>query len=174
MTDEKHTDAGTPTPRPGRNRGLKIALAISVAVNLAVAGLVGGIAVRGGPGMHGDLAVRDLGFGPFDGALSPQDRDGLRQVLRGRLGEVRTARRQFQTDALAILTALRVEPFDPAGLTSAMDGQVQHLRQRMEFGNAIIRDHILGLTTDERLAFADRLEHRLHLGRGDRDGKADD
>lgn len=173
MTDPTQP-AAAPTSPPTRSRGLKIALAISVALNLAVAGLVGGMAVRGGPGMRGDMVVRDLGFGPFDGALSPQDRDGLRNALRAHLGDMRTARQQLQADGLAILSALKAEPFDPAALASAMDGQVQHLGQRLEFGNEVIRDHILGLTPEERLAFADRLEQRMRHGRDSDGPKAGD
>jgi uncharacterized membrane protein len=149
-------------------------LAVSVALNLAVAGLVGGIAFRGGPGMHGDMAVKDLGFGPFDGALSPEDRDSLRKTLRAHLGDLQSARKQMQVDGLAILSALRADPFDAAALSSAMDDQAQHLGQRLEFGNAIIRDHVLALSGAERLAFADRLEQRMRHGRGESDGKLGD
>ena len=105
MTDVNQPTPPTMAPR-ATNRGLKIAFAVSVAINLGVAGLVAGMALHGGPGPHRDGFVRDMGFGPFDGALSSEDRENLRKTVQGRLGDIGTARQQMQADALAILSAL--------------------------------------------------------------------
>ncbi len=149
------------------NRGLKIALAVSVALNLGIAGLIGGIAWHGGPGGRGDMMVRDFGFGPFNDALSPEDRQALRQSVMDRAGDIREARRQMQADGANILAALRAEPFDPAALAAAIDAQAGHLGERLKFGSDVIRDHILGLSPEARAAFADRLERRMRHGRDD-------
>lgn len=160
-----------PPPRGGR--GLKIALAISVALNLAVAGLVTGIVLHGGPGGRGDM-VRDLGFGPFEGALSSEDREALRKVVRDRFGDIRAARRQMQEDVQALLAALTAEPFDPARLTAAMAAQAEHLGDRLEFGSEVLRDHLLSLSDEDRRAFAARLEERMRHGRdGDGPGEGE-
>lgn len=170
MTDATLTQPPTPS-RPGR--GLKIALAVSVALNLGVAGLIAGMALDGGPGRHGDMMARDLGFGPFDGALLPQDRDALRQNIQGRIAELRTARRQMQADNASVLTALRADPFDQTALSTALNTQAQHLGDRLTIGSDVIRDYLTALPKDARLAFADRLEHRMRHGK-DGDGKDGD
>jgi uncharacterized membrane protein len=153
-------------PSPS-TRGLKIALAVSVALNLGIAGLIGGIAWHGGPGGRGDMMVRDFGFGPFNDALSPEDRQALRQSVMDRAGDIRVARRQMQADGANILAALRAEPFDPAALAAVIDAQAGHLGERLKFGSDVIRDHILGLSPEARAAFADRLERRMRHGRDD-------
>lgn len=158
-------------PSPS-NRGLKIALAVSVALNLGVAGLIAGVAWHGGPGGRGEMMVRDFGFGLFNDALSPEDRQALRQSVMGRAGDIREARRQMQADGASILAALRANPFDPAALTAALDAQAGHLGERLKFGSDVIRDHILGLSPQARDAFADRLERRMRRGR-DQDGPSD-
>ena len=161
------TDPNQPTVPTGGtpNRGLKIALAVSVALNLAVAGLVGGIALHGGPGQRGNMMVRDMGFGPFDDALLPEDRDSLRASIQARFGDIRAARQLMQADGLAVLSALKAEPFVPATLGQVLDAQADHLGERLEFGSAMIRDYLLALPSEARLAFADRLEQRMRRGR---------
>ncbi len=160
--------AGAPPTAPRPPRGLQIALAVSLALNLAVAGLAIGTAVHGGPGPRGDL-IRDMGFGPFDAALRPEDRDALKKSAQQRAGDLRTARREMQGDSTAILTALRSDPFDPAALNAAFATQQQHLADRIGFGSGLIRDFLLALPQKERLEFADRLED--HMKRGPRAGK---
>ena len=170
------TDPNQPTVPTGGtpNRGLKIALAVSVALNLAVAGLVGGIALHGGPGQRGNMMVRDMGFGPFDDALLPEDRDSLRKSIQARFGDIRAARQLMQADGLAVLSALKAEPFDPATLGRALDAQADHLGERLKFGSVMIRDYLLALPSEARLAFADRLEQRMRRGRdGGKDGGKD-
>jgi uncharacterized membrane protein len=177
MTDvNQPTPANPPTRAP--HRGLKIAFAVSVAMNLAVAGLVGGMALHGGPGQRGEGFVRDMGFGPFDGALSPEDRESLRKTIQGRSGDIGTARNHMQADALAILSAMKATPFDPATLSAALEAQAAHLGERLKFGSAIMRDYLLALPEDARRAFADRLEQRMRHGRAndgdERKGKGSD
>ena len=164
----------TPTPSPttglppASNRGLKIALAVSVAVNLGIAGMVGGIAWKGGPGGRADMMVRDFGFGPFNDALLPEDRKALRQTVLARADEIRVARQLMQADGVTILAALRAQPFDPASLGAALDAQARHLGERLKFGSDVIRDYILSLSPESRAAFADRLEHRMRHGLDDK------
>jgi uncharacterized membrane protein len=164
MTDPTLPPAPPPAAPAKPGRGLRIALAVSLALNLGVAGLVGGMILHGGPRMHGDM-VRDMGFGPFDEVLRPEDRDALRKGLQQRAGDLRAARREMQADAGAILAALRADPFDPAGLTAALDGQRQHLADRLSLGSGLIRDFLLALPQEDRLDFADRLEARMKHGR---------
>ena len=150
--------ATPPTPAPGR--GVRIALAVSLALNLGVAGLIGGLWLEGGPGGHGDM-VRDLGFGPFDAALRPEDRDALRKRLQDHAGDLKAAGQEMRGDAAAILLALRATPFDKALLTGALLSQEQHLETRLKLGNQVIGDFLVALPDQERTEFADRYEHHL-------------
>lgn len=160
------TDANmTPVPTvPKTARGIKIALAVSVAINLAVAGVVGGLALNGGPGGRGDRMVREVGFGPFDAALSPQDRMALRRTVVSRLGDFRAMRLKMQDDLIAVVAALRSDPYDPAAMSAAFDAQANRLSDRLKQGNLLIRDYLLALTPEARLDFADRLDRALKHG----------
>ncbi|MBC7479485.1 MAG: periplasmic heavy metal sensor [Pseudorhodobacter sp.] len=149
------------------SRGLKIALAVSVAINLGVAGLVAGLALNDGPGGHGDKLVRDMGFGPYDPVLSPEDRTALRHAIVSRLGDFKSVRQQMQADMGAILSALRADPYIPDAVSAAFDAQAQHLTARLTLGNTVVRDYLLALPTEARLKFADRLDQVLHRGPGD-------
>jgi uncharacterized membrane protein len=170
MTDPIPTSGPLLPTTPPTNRVLKITLAVSVALNLAVLGLIGGLALHGGPGPRGDMMVRDFGFGPFDGALLPEDREALRKRIQDRVGDVRAARQLMQADGTAILSALRADPFNEKSLADALDLQAQHLDDRLKFGSGVIREFLLSLPPEGRTAFADRLEQRLRHGQN-QDGK---
>ena len=171
MSEMNQTPAPAEVKPPRTGRGLKIALAISVALNLAVVGLVAGVAMHGGPGGRADM-VREMGFGPFEGALSDADRDALRKAVRDRFGDIRAARRQMQADSEALVAALKADPFVAEALTSAMEVQAGHLAERLQFGSDMLRDHLLSLSDEDRRAFAQRLEERMQRGRdgGDKGG----
>lgn len=161
MTETPHI---TPVRPSVSTRGLRWALVASLAVNLAVAGMAVGAFLHGGPGGRGDM-VRDLGFGPFDQALRPQDRQALKAALGARSGALRAARVEAGQDATAIVSALRTQPFDPAALDAALTGQHTHLSARMKLGSEVLRDFLTGLAPQDRLDFADRMERHLLHGR---------
>jgi uncharacterized membrane protein len=157
------TPPATPVQAPSRR--LKIALAVSVALNLGVLGLALGDAVhdmRHGPG---DM-VRAIGFGPFTDALRPEDHDALRAQFMARMPDFRSERKVMAADTRAVLTALRAEPFDPAGLETALASMESHIIQRMGLGRGMIEEFITSLSPADRLAFADRLEQSLRHGPG--------
>ena len=165
------TDAPTPptpptTPAapvtPATN--LRRALIASLAVNLAVAGLAVGAFLHGGTDGRTEM-VRDLGFGSFDEALRPQDRDVLKQAIRAKSGAVKATRAELATDATAVIATLRTNPFDPSALDAALAGQAAHLSARIKLGNDTLRDFLTSLPAQDRLDFADRLEHHLQHGR---------
>jgi uncharacterized membrane protein len=168
MRDPTSAAASAGSPPPGRrpsSRGLKIALAVSVALNLGVAGFGVGRAVldwRGGPG---DM-VRAIGFGPFTDALTPLDREALRDQFIAKMPDFKVERQRMQADTAAILSALRAEPFDPGGLDAALSTMQDHITQRMGLGSGLIGDYIKALSPADRLAFADRLEESLRHGPG--------
>ncbi|MDZ4309356.1 MAG: periplasmic heavy metal sensor [Cypionkella sp.] len=153
---------------PGK--GLRIALAVSVALNLAVVGVFAGSFLKdheeGGP-----RGVREIGFGPFTEALSREDRKALRKAVLARMPGIRQARQEAGQDARNLLGVLRAEPFDPAQLAALLEAQRVRMAGRFEVGQEVMRDLLVAMTPEARLAFADRLEQRLQhggKGRGDK------
>jgi uncharacterized membrane protein len=108
--------------------------------------------------------MRDMGFGPYDAALRPQDRDTLRAALRQQSRDLKTSRAVAGEALLQVVTSLRATPFDPAALSEAIMAHQNHLAARMQFGTDAMRDFLISLSPQERLAFADRLEERLRHG----------
>ncbi|MGL5361762.1 MAG: periplasmic heavy metal sensor, partial [Bosea sp. (in: a-proteobacteria)] len=91
------------------SRGLRIALALSVALNLAVVGVVGGALLRRDDGAQGRGMVRDLGFGQFNQALTPEDRAELRQRFVRQAPGLFHDRKAMRADLDALLAALRAD-----------------------------------------------------------------
>ena len=143
--------------KPATGRGVRIALAISVALNLAVVGIVGGALLRP-DGPRGYASPRDLGFGVFTAALTPENRADLRRRLIRAAPEMIGERRGMRQDMQAILTALRADPFDAARLDTALQAQLARLQSRLDVGQNLLRDFLVALPAADRLAFADRLE----------------
>jgi uncharacterized membrane protein len=153
-----------PTDRPS-GRGWKRAFLVLLAVNLAALGLVAGAELSDdGPRGH---MVRDLGFGPFTDALSPEDRKALRDAFLEKVPDFRAARRDMRTNFAGILAALRTEPFDPAALRTAMDVMQAQNAERLDIGRSLIFDRVAGMTSAERAGFADRLEETMSRRSGD-------
>lgn len=156
----------SPTAPRAPGRGLRIALAVSVALNLAVVGVVAGALWR----MDGDgrppSAVRDLGFGPFAGALTDEDRRELRRAFLGRAPDLRETRTAMRQDMAAVLAALRADPFSTDGLRAALDRATARTVDRLALGQDLIFDRISAMSPEARRAFADRLEQGLSRGRG--------
>lgn len=150
--------AGPEASAPSSGRGLKIALAVSVALNLAVAGIVAGAWLREGSNRS---APRDLSFGPFSEALSPDDRRALRKALVDRAPGFRDARKAAQAEFAALLAALRSRPFEPAAVQSALAAIEARNAGRLELGRSLIEARIAEMSEADRLAFADRLEKGL-------------
>lgn len=175
MTDDQTpipNPTPTQTPPATSDRRTRIALAVSVALNLGVAGVVAGALLSGGDGHHGPT-VRDVGFGFFSEALTPGQREALRQRFVAANPRVLSEWTAMRADVAAVLAALRAEPFHPAALQAALDRQSQHWTERLTTGQSLIEDFLLALSADQRSAFADRLEDQMrfidHPGKG-RDG----
>jgi uncharacterized membrane protein len=159
-----------PKTKPGK--GLRIALALSLAANLAVIGAFAGAVLRDGPGMRHAM-VRDLGFGPYSEALSLEDRKSLRESLFDRAPEIRDTRQQARADAVALLQVLRADPLDAAALQAQMALQSDRMAKQLRLGQDLLVEQIIRMTTDERRAFADRLERGIRRGGPERDSRGD-
>lgn len=162
-----------PTPAPAvAPRWMRVALAVSVAINLGVAGMMVGAAMHGGPEGRSGFQ-REMGFGPFSEALTPEDRKTLRRALISRAPELRAARQSLRADMDAILAALRADPYDQAHLDALLSGQHERMVAQLTLGEDMIREFLQNLDTEQRRAFADRLEHQLRRGPQGEDAKTD-
>lgn len=142
-------------------RWMRLALVVSLSLNLLVAGAALGMLLRGGPP---PVAVRDLGFGPFAAALSPEDRVELRRAWLARTQGAGDGRRAMREDMRALLDILRAEPFDPEALRVILARGEERTAKRLELGLSLIHDRVTALSQAERLAFADRLEREMRRG----------
>ena len=154
---------------PGRIRWLLIG---SLTLNLLVVGVLAGAALRmAGPGhMAPAAADRSLGFGLWSGGLERGDLRALRQRFDAGGLDLRRARAEDRADRAALLAALRAEPFDPAALDAVAARMRGRMLERLDLGQALMRDHIAAMTPEARRAFADRLERSFARGpqRGER------
>ena len=152
------TDGGKPAVR-----GLRIALMMSLMLNLLVIGvLICGVmrVSRMEAMMPPDQPdIRSLWRVLPDGA-----RDELRSMARTRgFGDAgprpsrdeRRARAAAATDAL--VSALRADPFDPAGFARLMTGDREARNRRVDAANAAFAAEVARLTPADRMAMAERL-----------------
>jgi uncharacterized membrane protein len=170
MTDGPTTQA-RPVPPSGAPRWMKVLLAVSLALNLGVLGLVGGAALRGA-GDRGRPDVRDIGFGPFSDALSPQDRQELRRAFLRDGGNPREMRRLMRSEVGTLLQVLRTEPLQEAELRAAFSQFQLRGQERLDLGQRLLADRIIAMSPDDRARFADRLEEVMARG-GQRGAPAD-
>ena len=166
--DEPPVPGGPAAPRRA-GRGLRIALAISVALNLAVVGLVAGAAMRGFPRMA-EMAVRDIGFGPYSRALAPEDREALRRAFVAQAPDLRQVRTEMRQDLALVAAALRAEPFDPAALQEVMERSSARTMRFAALGHSLLLERVSAMSGPQRHALADRLEEDQRRGPPRRDG----
>lgn len=159
------TDQSATTPqRTGRWK--TVVLIISLALNLAVAGLVIGAVVnrakydRDAPRISGEVD----GYGPVVAALAPEDRDELRDRLRGEGHRFRDNRREVRESFRQVLAALKADPFDRERVEDLMRAQQERLGDQVRLLNSALLDQVSQMNADERRAMADRLEHLLRRG----------
>lgn len=158
-------DAGQPKVR---RRWL---LPASLALNLLVAGVIGGAAVRHSFGDDGPMMVRDLAFGPFTEALSPEDHDALRRSFMAQAGNLRDLRPGGRADFDGLVAALRAAPFDLEAVKTQMATHRDRMAERLGLGQDLLVERIAAMSDGDRAAFAGRLEaalrHRPGGGKGD-------
>lgn len=144
--------------KPGRWKTW--ALVGSVALNLVMAGMLGGIVLRGGP----DGGLMRAAIGAVPGKARHDLRHAGRAAFRGlhRDADMRKARAD-------LLAALRAEPFDAAVFRAGLDAAQSRLLQVGDRMEAALLAQVAAMDHAERRAMADRLEKRTGRFRGPRD-----
>lgn len=154
----EHSAAGSLPPLPRRRspRWMRVLLVVSLSMNLAVAGLVAGRAMR----------VSDAAeLGRFNARLVsmlPRDvRPEARELLLTDVAAANAMRDSLIEADRAAIAALRTSPFDRDAMAAALDRREALLSER----NALRIRQMLALAdalpTDARAALSDQLDRRL-------------
>ena len=155
-------------PRPtGWTRGLLI---VSLTLNLIIVGIIGGAALRHSGSGARPADVRELSFGPFTAALSPEDRAELRRSFLTGGHDLRGMRHGARAEFEELFLALRAEPFQLEAVAAVMQRQAARLTEGIGLGQDLLLQRIGQMTAEERAGFADRLEQSVRRGPGRRDG----
>ncbi|WP_299654465.1 periplasmic heavy metal sensor [uncultured Tateyamaria sp.] len=148
---------------------VKILLGLSLAVNLAIVGLVGGVAWRGGP-----LGGKGPGMGyamPYVLALPHDDRRAVFGAVRDNADlPGRGARRAAYRDMIALLQA---GAFDRVAVSAVLERQARDVGQVQMVAQTAWLDRIAAMTEGERSAYAERLTEVVSRGGRGRPGKRD-
>ncbi|MBA83960.1 periplasmic heavy metal sensor [Thalassobius sp. S69A] len=154
-----------PEKKNGMRVWLKVVLFTSLALNLAVAGLVIGAAVKYGPrdggrdGRHPPRLERIVG--PYTHALSHADKRAIGARLRAEYRDNRPSREQIRAEFSTVLQALRARPYDAQQVEAILMRQMQAGAERQELGQRLLIERLSAMSDAERAAYADRLEDGL-------------
>lgn len=160
------TDPGSSPPvRTRCPVWVRVVLGLSLALNLAIAGLVAGFVLRGGP-----VARSGGGLGyavPYIVALEREDRRAVFGAIRSdrALPDRRARRAQFDD----MLTALRADPMDAARVADILDAQARATSQVQAVAQATWLARVQAMDVTQRRAYADAVERVLERGPRGRD-----
>ncbi|TMV40474.1 periplasmic heavy metal sensor, partial [Thioclava sp. BHET1] len=136
--------------------------------NLAIIGIFGGLALS--HGFKPPFPARDMGFGPFTGALTPADKKALFTELKTHRPELHAQRAQMRADLAQFTDTLKAAHFDAASYNAIMARLKARTVARLDLGQELLLHRLQGMSQAERAAFADRLnaelEHRRRIKRG--------
>lgn len=164
MTDRPPSN----TPHSATPRWLRVIFLISLALNLIVAGVVIGTVFGGMDIGKRNASLRPLNM-PYTRAVSAQDRGALMKSLQRELRTERPTRSDIREDYTRALDILRADPFQPDVLAKHFETQVDRSQKRIAAGQRVLLSYLNGLSSEEREAYATRLEEALQRPeRGDR------
>jgi uncharacterized membrane protein len=156
MTGTQETDSR-------RTRWLKIALVVSLALNLAVAGLVAGAALKGRPDPGRD------GLWPYSRALPEPYRGDLMRALRASRRDWIADREALGSTRAELAAALVAEPFDADAVADLLARQRDRFTALADRGAALLVAQIARMSPEERRAYAAELERPRGRERRSRD-----
>jgi uncharacterized membrane protein len=145
------------TPKSSFPTWMKVLLVGSLAVNLAVIGLVAGLALRG---PFGEARPQ---FGPQDGLLAMQRSmpDGPRRSLgreffkrRDEVGDLRSEMGELRRELPELLEA---QPFDVEAVRANLEAQRGKMSFVADEAMTLFVDTIANMSDDERKEFAENL-----------------
>ncbi len=144
---------------------MKLALIVSLSANVAIAGLVGGSAIRNW--QHGATSAKWQNEPGLDRRQSrilrmvPEARrTEARTILLARQDDYQAARETMRTAQQALLEAIRQEPLDPDRLAAALAERRAASGRMWGIGYEQMGEIALRLNAAERVELARRLEER--------------
>jgi len=139
---------------------IKIALALSLAVNLAIAGLAAGFALRGGP-----MAGRAPSMGYAMPYVLSLPHDMRREVFGAvRRDEGVPDRRARRAEYREMITALQASPFDAAAVRAVLARQAEGASRVQSVAQNAWLDAVARLSDAERMAYTERMQDALDRG----------
>ncbi|MBN2905809.1 MAG: periplasmic heavy metal sensor [Rhodobacteraceae bacterium] len=157
------SDPQIPADIPRTRTWVRVALGLSLALNLLIVGVIGGAVLshgRQGP----PVALAPGDFGPYSRALSEEDRAALRTALRAQAPRLRENRTAVRAGFKDLLTALRADPYDPARVSALLAAQQARVEDQAGLVRDLVLTRVAQMHSEERAAFADRLERVLRHG----------
>jgi len=142
----------SPTPR-----WLRILLVLSLALNLAVASLLVGFWLRGPVPPSGGTLGLD-GFRSVFRAMAPEDQTALRQDLRTRRPEMRSARRELGRIRAEIHALLGSDAYSGQALAALLARQAEITGTLSATAQSALVTRIDAMPPERRKRFAARLE----------------
>lgn len=143
---------------------MKLLLGVSLALNLAVAGLVAGHALRDWRDRPYAAAAGEAGLDRRQARLLSMvpaaEREAAKQVLLGRQGEIDRARNEMREAHMALIDAIRADPLDPERLEQALARRNEASGAYWRIGSEQVVEIARKLDAEERAVLADRLEER--------------
>lgn len=140
-----------PTPR-----WIRIALVVSLALNLGIAGLLVGTALRGPEARRGAVETPE-GVAMLARAMPHNHQRQLRDTFRNQRDRLESDRRELKNLRENFIEALRAEPFDIAAVKNAFVAQRQILDQVTAAGHSLVISQIEKMTPQERKLYIRRL-----------------
>jgi hypothetical protein len=145
-------------PQPKRARNIwKIVLTISLVLNIAVLGAIGGAALRLG---NAHLKGREIGS-VYIRALSRDQRRQLGRQMGEQEGYHKAKRKNIDASYQEAIRILRSDNFDQGVFEAIVKGPMVRASERLKNAQSIFLGHIMYMSFDERVAYADRIEGAL-------------
>jgi len=145
-----------PPPKLAALRGLRIALLISLGINLAVAGLLGGL-ILNGPS-HGPRG--EVGLWRYGAVLPEPFRRDLARDLRDSWPQWDGPRRGLRAQSAALAAAQVAESYDQAAVARLLAFERELLGTLVHRGTALLLVQIERMNPDERADYADARTRR--------------
>lgn len=148
------------TDRWGRlRRWFGPALVVSLGVNLAVLGLIAGLAMKGPPpppaGPGGEI-----GLWRYGAALPEPFRGDLGHDLRASRGDWAGPRDRLRAQSAALAAALTAEPYEPAAVAGVLESERELLTALTRRGADLLLAQIARMDPDQRADYAAALTRR--------------
>jgi len=146
----------TPPQAKGTPRWIKIALIVSVAVNLGIAGVIGGAALRAPENQRNNLEAPE-GIAMLARAMPAAHQRELREQLRARRGDLRPDQEELRHLRDRFILALRAEPFDIEAVNHVFADQRSMLSNLTATGHDSVIEQIGKMSPRDRERYIRRL-----------------